>query len=65
MSLDEKQKFTTVICVTSLYTCVETDQQMHLSCVLLYLQDGSYMFRQDSAILREWLGSFWVTSSVW
>jgi hypothetical protein len=26
--------------------------------MLLYLHDGSYMFRQNSAILREQLGSF-------
>jgi hypothetical protein len=29
-----------------------------LSCILLYLHDGCYMFRQDNAILRERLGSF-------
>jgi hypothetical protein len=34
-----------------------------LSCILLYLHDGCYMFRQDSAILREQLGSFLVTST--
>jgi hypothetical protein len=26
--------------------------------MLMYLHDGSYMFRQNSAILREQLGSF-------
>jgi hypothetical protein len=26
--------------------------------MFLYLQDGSYMFRQNNAILREQLGSF-------
>jgi hypothetical protein len=29
-----------------------------LSCILLYLHNGSYMFRQNNAILREQLGSF-------
>jgi hypothetical protein len=29
-----------------------------LNCMLLYLNDGSYIFRQNNAILREQLGSF-------
>jgi hypothetical protein len=35
-----------------------------LSCMLLYLHDGSHMFRQGNAIIKEWLGSFWVTSKL-
>jgi hypothetical protein len=34
-----------------------------LSCMLLYLQDSCYMFRQGNAIIRERLGSLWVTST--
>jgi hypothetical protein len=35
-----------------------------LSCMLIYLHDCSYMFRQNNSILRELLGSFLSYSSL-
>jgi hypothetical protein len=34
-----------------------------LSCILLYLHDGSNMFRQGNDIIRKRLGSFWFSST--
>jgi hypothetical protein len=41
---------------------IKTDQQMHQVVWFSTFHNGSYMFRQDSAILRERLDSCWVTS---
>jgi hypothetical protein len=44
-------------CTVHYHVCINWPTTA-LSCMLLYLHDGSYMFRQNNAILREQLGSF-------
>jgi hypothetical protein len=49
-----------LILIPCILECIEITQQNALSSILLYFSfyDGSYMFRQNDAILRKQLCSF-------
>jgi hypothetical protein len=53
------KKYFSTFCGSKLFSKICRDWPTHvLICMLLYLHDGYYMFRQNNAILREQLGSF-------